>query len=107
MRQLHKNFQMIEKTREMPEIERQTLMNDIARALKIRPEVSFVYVHGSFVRGGRFRVLAQNGAFGAGFTAALIQKARFGFKKKINVSVLPLGHGRKVSCLPCSRWCRP
>jgi len=46
---------MVEKIREMSETERQALIEGLARALMLRPEVSFAYVHGSFAKGGRFR----------------------------------------------------
>lgn len=46
---------MIEKTREIPETERQALIEKLAQTLIARPEVLFVYVHGSFIKGGRFR----------------------------------------------------
>lgn len=46
---------MDEKIREMPEDERRVLIEKLARALLEHPEVSFAYVHGSFIKESRFR----------------------------------------------------
>lgn len=46
---------MIEKTRQISEFEKQALTERLAQALIAFPEISFVYMHGSFIKEGRFR----------------------------------------------------